>query len=96
MEIAKNFHEQGHTVIMVTHQMKLVAEYARRTIVFCKGSVLLDGPTRDVFSQTDTLRQTYIVPPQITQIGHALSNEKHTYLTVGELSKSILAQYFAS
>ena len=96
MEIAKNFHAQGHTVIMVTHQMKLVAEYARRTIVFCKGSVLLDGPTREVFSQTDTLRQTYIVPPQITQIGHALSSEKHTYLTVGELSKSILEQYSAS
>ena len=93
MEIAKAFHALGHTVIMVTHHMRLVAEYAQRTIVFCKGMVLLDGSTREVFSQTQTLRQSYIVPPQITQIGHVLSNETNTYLNVKELADRIAQEY---
>ncbi|MEL7610153.1 MAG: ABC transporter ATP-binding protein [Bacillota bacterium] len=93
MEIAKVFHGLGHTVIMVTHHMRLVAEYAQRTVVFCKGAVLLDGPTREVFSQTETLRQSYIVPPQITQIGHILSGETNTYLNVKELTDRIVRGY---
>lgn len=96
MNIAKEFHKAGHTVIMVTHHMALVAEYACRTIVFCKGEVLLDGSTEEVFSQPEILKKSYILPPQITQMGSELStvlNRKKTYLTVSDLSKDIFTRY---
>ena len=39
MQIVKDLHKRGHTIIIVTHHMPLVAEYTERTIVLCKGAI---------------------------------------------------------
>jgi energy-coupling factor transport system ATP-binding protein len=54
--------------------MRIVAQYAQRTVVLGQGRVLLDGPTRQVFAQPEVLRQTFVEPPQITQLGQALND----------------------
>ena len=93
MQIAQQFHKLGHTIIMVTHNMSLVAEYAQRTLVFCKGRLLLDGPTADVFAQEDILREAYVLPPQITRIGRAVHSpilNKEIFLTVDSLCNKLL------
>ena len=93
MEIAKKFHEQGHTIIVVTHDMSLVAKYAKRTLVFCKGQLLLDGTTRDVFAQADVIKEAYILPPQITRMGAHAAPEvgiTETFLTVDEMKEYLL------
>ena len=66
--------EEGHTVIIITHEMRIVAQYARRTVVLGQGRKLLDGLTREVFSRPEVLRQTYVEPPQITRLGQRLSD----------------------
>lgn len=71
--IAKSLNEMGRTVIMVTHDMDLIAEYTRRLIVMGEGKVLLDGPTAEVFQQVETLAETYITPPQVTQLALGLA-----------------------
>ncbi|MEM2896321.1 MAG: energy-coupling factor transporter ATPase [Candidatus Bathyarchaeia archaeon] len=73
LEIAKSLHEKGHTIIMITHDMELVAKYAERTIVLGMGEVLLDGPTMKVFSESEILKKTYLKPPQIVQLAQSLS-----------------------
>jgi len=73
MEAVKKLHEKGHTIIMITHSMRIVAQYAKRIVVLCKGEVLLDASTREVFSQTEKLKTTFLAPPQITQLGQSLS-----------------------
>lgn len=80
--------EEGHTIIIITHEMRIVADYAERTVVLGQGRVLLDGPTREIFAQPDILRQTYVEPPQITQLGQALQEEglPEDVLTVQELA----------
>ncbi|MEI7883876.1 MAG: ATP-binding cassette domain-containing protein [Clostridia bacterium] len=93
MNIAKRFHDMGRTVIVVTHHMALVTQYAERTIVFCKGEVLLDGPTRIVFGQPEILKKSYVVPPQITQLANALGEQyaiEDTVLTIDELEALVL------
>jgi energy-coupling factor transport system ATP-binding protein len=60
--------ELGHTVIIITHDMPIVASYTRRVIAMGQGVVLIDGPTADVFSQPEILAETFIEPPQITQL----------------------------
>jgi hypothetical protein len=37
------------------------------------GRVLLDGPTAEVFQQLETLAETFIAPPQVTQLAQALA-----------------------
>jgi energy-coupling factor transport system ATP-binding protein len=69
MDFLQNLNQQrGHTVIIITHDMPIVAEYARRVVAMALGEVLADGPTAKVFSQAETLAKTFIEPPQITQL----------------------------
>jgi len=72
MQIARQLHEQGRTVIFVTHHMALVAEYAERVIVMTGGKLLLDDATVNVFSRPEVVRQASIIPPQITELGQSL------------------------
>jgi energy-coupling factor transport system ATP-binding protein len=72
-DIAKWLNEMGRTVLMVTHDMDLIAEYTQRLIVMGSGRVLLDGPTAEVFQQVETLAETFITPPQVTQLAQALA-----------------------
>jgi energy-coupling factor transport system ATP-binding protein len=69
MEFLKDLNENhGHTIIIITHDMPIVAQYARRTAAMGLGKVMADGPTADVFAQPDVLEATFIEPPQITQL----------------------------
>lgn len=93
MQIAKAMHEQGRTVLFVTHHMALVAEYARRVIVLSGGKVILDDVTEAVFSKREVVRQAYIIPPQITELGQALPPElslPRTPLTVETMCQAVL------
>jgi len=69
MDLLAHFRDNtGMTIIVVTHAMELVAEYCDRVLVMYGGKLLLDGPTREVFSQRDVLLQTRVQPPPITRL----------------------------
>ena len=74
MALVDDLHAGGHTIILVTHDMRLVAEHAQQVLVMHEGRVLTYGSTREVFGQIDTLAQAQIVPPQITRLGRALAD----------------------
>ncbi|MCS6906295.1 MAG: ATP-binding cassette domain-containing protein [Anaerolineales bacterium] len=81
--------EEGHTVIIITHEMRIVADYAERTVVLGQGRILLDAPTREVFAQPEILQQTYVEPPQITRLAQKISMEEpfRSVLTVEEMKQ---------
>lgn len=82
LEILKDLHSNGKTIIMISHDMELVAEYSERIIVLDNGTVLIDGSPRHVFSQIDLLERTYIKPPQVTKLGLSLFN--YPFMSVDE------------
>jgi len=91
MELVKKMNETGKTVIFITHDMNLVARYARRVIVMAEGKVLIDGPTRWVFSQEEMLRKAFIRQPEITQLGRMLRDYfKSTVLSPDEAYDGLL------
>jgi energy-coupling factor transport system ATP-binding protein len=71
-KLARKLNEVGHTVIMITHDMNLITQYADRTVVMCNGEVLLDGPTAKVFSDLETLKKAFIKPPPIALLDKEL------------------------
>ncbi|GAB4476461.1 MAG: hypothetical protein Kow0088_14330 [Anaerolineales bacterium] len=81
--------EEGHTIIIITHEMRIVADYAERTVVLGQGQVLLDAPTRQVFAQPEILQKTYVEPPQITRLAQQISKEEpfRSILTVDEMKR---------
>ncbi len=93
MNIARNLLEEGKTVIVVTHNMGLIARYAERIIVMKHGSVHMDGPVREIFSRPEELLETHIKPPHITRLGYSLRDclgTNSTYLEVEELGNAII------
>jgi len=74
MGFLKNLNkEHGHTVMIITHDMPIVAQYARRVIAMGMGRVMADGSTSEVFKQADILAKTFLEPPQITQLAQLAS-----------------------
>ncbi|UCD73258.1 MAG: ATP-binding cassette domain-containing protein [Candidatus Bathyarchaeota archaeon] len=68
MEMAERLNKEGKAIIVITHDMTIVAEYAKRVIVMMQGNILLDGPPEDVFNQPEVLKKSFIEPPQISQL----------------------------
>jgi energy-coupling factor transport system ATP-binding protein len=75
MEFLKDLNEKhGHSVIIITHDMYIVAQYARRVILMSEGKILADGPTSAVFSQPQVLQKAFLEPPQITQLAQSVQD----------------------
>ena len=87
--------KRGITIILVSHSMEDVAEYADRLIVVNDGQLPYDGTPREVFAHYDELEKIGLAAPQITYIMHDLKDagldvDTHA-TTVEEAKKSILA-----
>jgi len=73
LDLLSRWNSDGRTIIVITHDMTLVAERVPRTIVVGGGRILADGPTRQVLSDAALLRQAYLRPPQVTRIAQRLA-----------------------
>jgi len=72
MTLLKNLNKKGYTILIVTHDISLAAEYASRFVVLHEGCKIADGPSRAVLQETSLLRRTFVEPPQITRISQRL------------------------
>jgi energy-coupling factor transporter ATP-binding protein EcfA2 len=84
MDLVKSLNEAGSTIIVVTHTMWVVAEYAHRAVVVRDGKVALSGTVREVFAEEDGLRDAALRPPHIVSFGNSLG---YPVLSVEEMSK---------
>ena len=62
----------GHTILIITHEMDIVAQYASRIIVMRKGAILMNGTPSEVFAQPERLLEGFVKPPLVTRIAQAL------------------------
>jgi len=72
LDISRQLHQMGKTVIVITHHLYLMPEYAERVIVMGKGTILLDAPIREAYHQVELLRSTYLTPPQAVLLAQEL------------------------
>ncbi len=72
MEMLRDLHRRGHTVIIITHSMWVAAEYAERVVVMKDGQILLDAPTRTAFAQEQVLAEASLRPPPLLRLGNWL------------------------
>jgi energy-coupling factor transport system ATP-binding protein len=79
--------EAGHTIIIITHDMPIVARFAKRVVVLGMGNVLVEGSPKQVFSQPEELAKKHIEPPQITQFAQSVTDLgfESSILTVQEM-----------
>lgn len=72
LNIFKRLHEQGKTVIVVTHDLDNILKYTERVIMLDKGKIIKDGPTYDILSDTDFLIDNNMQPPKLLSFASKL------------------------
>jgi energy-coupling factor transport system ATP-binding protein len=68
LAVVRTFHDHGHTVVLITHDMRLVADYTQRAIVLLGGRVLFDGTTRTLFQQGAILSAAGLALPPVARL----------------------------
>lgn len=63
--ILADLNARGTTVMVVTHDMQLVTEYATHTAVVVDGRLLAHAPTPEIFADTDLLRAAGLRRPPL-------------------------------
>ncbi|WP_374760884.1 ABC transporter ATP-binding protein [Microbacterium jiangjiandongii] len=64
LTLLRDLNRQGTTIIVVTHDMQLVTEYADRTVVLGDGRMLADAATAEVFADDALLARAGLrLPP---------------------------------
>ena len=80
------------TVILITHYMEEVIG-ADRVIVMDQEHVVMDGTTREIFSQVELLKKYRLDVPQVTMLAHGLKQRgldiKEGILTTNELIEAL-------
>lgn len=72
MRYVKRLHENGTTVVMVCHDMEVVADFADRVIVMAAGCVVADGPVFDVMRNEEVLAAASLEPSQMVALSMLL------------------------
>ncbi len=61
------------TILMITHDVRLVAEWADRAIALRGGGIAFDGTPEALFAQADLLKESALLPPPIFEVSRALA-----------------------
>jgi energy-coupling factor transporter ATP-binding protein EcfA2 len=76
LDISRKLHQTGKTVLVITHHLYLMPEYAERVIVMGKGTILLDAPIREAYHQVELLRSAFLSPPQAVLLAQQLNHRE--------------------
>lgn len=79
MGVIADLHARGKTIVMVCHDMEVVADYAERVIVMTAGEVVASGPTFEVLRQRAVLERAGLIAPQVVDVSMRLV-ERHPEL----------------
>ena len=95
LSIADDLHDSLKiTVIIVSHSMDDLADHAERLLVMHEGSLIMDGPTREVFSHKEELESIGLAVPEATAVMSDLArmglNVRQDIITVEEAKHEIL------
>ncbi len=72
MNLLVSLYEKGTSIIIATHNMDVVLQYAKRAIVLDNGKVVKDTTPLDLFHDEDFLKTSSIEPPKVFSFALAL------------------------
>lgn len=89
--------ERGTAIVLVSHHMEDVADYADQIVVLHQGRIALKGNPKEVFSHLEALKKMGIGVPQITTATDRMIREgiriPHPAVTIEEAENMILQWY---
>ena len=80
---------KGITVLMVSHDMELVQQYAGRVLVLNGGQLVGDGETNAIMKDTDILSQARVLPAQIPELALRFGDKYADVYTIDDMYEAI-------
>lgn len=76
MALLEELHRAGGTVLIITHDMTLVANYCQSVTVLRDGRTVFEGSARELFSSPDLLEAAQLRAPQAITLSCELRRER--------------------
>ena len=76
MEEMRRLHATSRTVVFITHDMRLVAEYAQTMVLMHRGRVIFQGSTEEAFRQPDLMARASLVAPPLVDLAHRVRAQR--------------------
>ncbi|MDR3085557.1 MAG: energy-coupling factor ABC transporter ATP-binding protein [Christensenellaceae bacterium] len=92
MGIIAQLHARGTTILMISHDMEIVADFAGRALVISEGRLIGDGPVRQIMRDEGLLGRASLLPAQIPALGARLGGPYAEAFSVEEMLSLILEQ----
>lgn len=73
MTFLDSLQQQGHTIVMITHDMQLMLEYSDRCLVVVDGAIIADDNPVAILNQQDLLKAANLKQTSLYTLGQKLS-----------------------
>lgn len=93
-EVATSLHQQGKTVLIISHDLDFLAENVDRLVLMRHGAVVLDAPAPQFFGQKALLARSGLVAPQMVRLSQCLG-QSEVALTVNDVLDNLDADKIA-
>ena len=75
MNFLDSLQKQGHTSVMITHDMQLMLEYSDRCLVVVEGKIIADDNPVTILNQKDLLESANLKQTSLYTLGQKLSSD---------------------
>ena len=75
MTFLDSLQKQGHTIVMITHDMQLMLEYSDRCLVVVEGEIIADDKPVTILNQKDLLESANLKQTSLYTLGQKLSSD---------------------
>ncbi|MFJ7648424.1 ABC transporter ATP-binding protein [Lysinibacillus sp. NPDC097279] len=88
--------ELGITIILIEHRLEEVLPLADRVFIMDEGSILFDGPPKEILNSLPEKHAMITALPAATKIFHLLNGSGHIPLTIREGQRWLQSQQYTS
>ncbi len=75
VKLLKELNDEGITILISTHEVDLVPDYANKVFVLVDGELIAEGTPKAIFSQPEVLEKAHLKIPIVTELFQQLETE---------------------
>ena len=81
LDILNKLNEDGMSIVISSHDIEMVNEFADEIYVLNKGEILANGDKHEIFSNKELLKKAHLKAPVTTEILHGLKEKGYNINT---------------
>ena len=74
MEILYMLNQENMSIIIASHDVEMVTQFADKIFVLHEGEIIANGTTEEIFNDLETLKKAHLKPPKAAELLHLLKD----------------------